>query len=78
MAYKDFCEELRRIVSMGDEKIAEVLPETSLEGVDSLGQTEICVIAEEHLGVAVDFSEVKACKTYGDLQDLLSSKGYGP
>lgn len=47
---------------------------TSLDDTDSLDKTEICVAAEEHYGVPVQYNEVSQLRNVGELMALIREK----
>lgn len=55
-------------------KVPTLGPDTSLKVLDSLGITEACVLAEDHLGIELGFDEFKSLETYGQLFKLLNEK----
>ena len=68
-----FEEEVKRLLNI-HRKVDELDTDTSLVALDSLTVTELCVLAEEHHGIELEFGEVKKAKTYGELDALILSK----
>ena len=66
--------ELLKLLRIHRKDLTAVTAETSIEGMDSLSITELCVLAEEELDVALEFKQVKPLKTYGELLALLAGK----
>lgn len=77
MGYREFTGELQKLLFIKEPR-QELRPETSLKGMDSLAITELCVLAEEELGIALGYQETRDLEKFSDLQDLLSEKGLGP
>ena len=78
MQYKKFREELQRLLEIKGKPQAELNIDTSLTGLDSLAVTELCVAGEEHLKIELSYDEIRKLKTFGELQELISEKGFGP
>ncbi len=56
-------------------ELTSVNPDTSIADMDSLGRVELVMYAEETLSLALTDKEIKDCKTFGDLEKLVESKG---
>ncbi len=74
MSYETFSVECMALLSRQFE-IVEFSDRTERRGVDARGITEICALADDHLDIHLDYKEVRACKTWGEVARLISFKG---
>lgn len=67
----EFASEVLRILKIKNPKLVELELDTPLDA-DSLGLTELCVLAEEHFSHPLTFAEAKEYKTYGEFLKAVS------
>lgn len=67
MSKENFIAESNRIFSSFQIKAED---SAELSGLDSMAITELCVIAEEELGMSITYEDLKKVNTYGDFMKL--------
>ena len=65
-----FEEEILRVLKIRHPKIEAIHPDTRLD-TDSLGLTEICVLAEEYYNKPLTFAQIKDMDTFSDLMRVI-------
>lgn len=61
----EFANQVLRVLKIKNPELSELTLETPLSA-DSLGLTELCILAEEHFNHPLTFSDAKSYLTYGD------------
>lgn len=72
---EDFKKELSKLIRIKNPKHETLTGDTCLDDLDSLSRTEVCMYAEELLGVTIEFVEIQHVHKYEDLVALLEKKG---
>lgn len=67
----EFASEVLRVLKIKNPALTELTLETPL-ATDSLGLTELCVLAEEHFQHPLTFSDAKSYATYGEFLKAVS------